>query len=684
MAHTYGTSARLPATATTTNANPATVALTCGAGTTVLWLGIVVGGTTQRTGGAPTYNGVTMTQIGSKLNAGGTPETYTEHWYLLDPPTGSSYNISVPNSNTRNLALIAATGLAGSGKWSLLDVNSTATGSSTNPTASITSTRNGDIIFAICGNGATTWSPTARSGTQIYDWDAGSWGLGAQYVLQASAGAQATNWTFGTSEDWGIQNAAFKLRSGLKDSGTLIGRAAIQTPSIVTSRKKTTAVDTFSAKAIQQIPVYRYEKTVAVSLMQARAQFFGSLVATSTGITEMQNLPQYAKASQKTPTISALLHPKVSVGLQQATASQKTPTISVQYNYHPVVQVGLLQAHAVQHGQHTSTSNGITMQENIPLYGKASQKTPTISAVINAEVVNVTVAASHLYGVAVEYGTVSATVKKITLEQRHPLAGTGHWPQHDIGVNTEYSSPIDVSVITPIAARAELFGNHTSSDLIMSPEEPHQAVANQFEPTVTTYWNPSPQVDKLIARADIKAPVFQFEVNVIVAAGKLTATDAQKSPTILKVGSVSVQASLLNGVATQKTQTERYEKTIAASLLQAAAIEKTPTIGESEGILADYDQATATLKTPTISVHKQPVVAVNKLTITGSQKTPALVTVYEGAIHPDCLVATGGMRTPAIVQVHIIGLMRMLLAESAPRVDIEGARPYVVVKGEVE
>lgn len=206
----YDTKGRLPATATTTSANPATVDITLGSTARVLWLLIVVAGTTARTGGAPTYNGVEMTQIGTTQNAGGTPETCAEQWYLLDPPTGASYTLSVPNTNTGTLCLIAASGAPAANKVLALDQSLQTNGSSTNPGSTINSVTDGAIIFAGVGSGANTWNPTGRTGTQLYDWDAALWGLGAQYLLKSGTGNQAFSWTFGTSEDWVIMAASFK------------------------------------------------------------------------------------------------------------------------------------------------------------------------------------------------------------------------------------------------------------------------------------------------------------------------------------------------------------------------------------------------------------------------------------------------------------------------------------------
>lgn len=232
MAHSYGTSARLPATATTTTANPATVTITCPAGTTVLWLGIVVSTTTARSGGDPTYNSVTMSAGAAKTNAGGTAETNAETWYLLRPPTGSSYTISIPNAGGLAMTISAACASAASGYTTVKSQSSVATqGNSTNPSTTGPTGAIGDIEFSVIGNGATTWNPSGRSGTQINDWDAGSRGHGAQYRVSAGTGGSTHSWTFATSEDWIIEVDRFT-------------ESAIVAPTVTTSDPTNVGQDT--------------------------------------------------------------------------------------------------------------------------------------------------------------------------------------------------------------------------------------------------------------------------------------------------------------------------------------------------------------------------------------------------------------------------------------------------------
>jgi len=188
--------------------NPYTFSYTCGAGTTLFVLSIVVGGTTARAGGAPTYNSVAMTQADTVRSS---TETKAELWYLLSPPTGSSLQVSIPNTGAVFLSPVASSYKAASGCASALRTANGGTGTSTNPTGpTLTGLASGDVIIAVVGTGANAWAPTARTGTQLYDRDDGAYGNGAQYLIKTDATDVAMGWTFGTSDDWAICEAAFK------------------------------------------------------------------------------------------------------------------------------------------------------------------------------------------------------------------------------------------------------------------------------------------------------------------------------------------------------------------------------------------------------------------------------------------------------------------------------------------
>ena len=137
-AHTFDTTNFFEGTA-----SPLEASYTCGSGATLLVVGIVAHGATARTGGAPTYNSVAMTQVGETRSSG--QEAVVEMWYLPSPPTGSAYTISVPNSGSLTLHVIASSYKAQSGYTSTLDVTNYATGSSTNPSPAFDSYRKTDM-----------------------------------------------------------------------------------------------------------------------------------------------------------------------------------------------------------------------------------------------------------------------------------------------------------------------------------------------------------------------------------------------------------------------------------------------------------------------------------------------------------------------------------------------------------
>jgi hypothetical protein len=211
--HTFDTKASTASTGT----NPLTVSLTLGVGTTLLLVYCSARGSTgviTDWTGSVTYDGVALTQIATSWNAlsDGTQETANALFYMLNPPTNAAKNlvITVTSAFSASHGYIAASFRAASGESVYeQDFGREATGTNPALASSVTTTHDGCVLFAGIGDGAQTWAPSARSGVQLYDTDAGASGIGAQYVLQSTAGAQAISWTFGTSEDYVIVGGSF-------------------------------------------------------------------------------------------------------------------------------------------------------------------------------------------------------------------------------------------------------------------------------------------------------------------------------------------------------------------------------------------------------------------------------------------------------------------------------------------
>ena len=95
--------------ASLTTGDPVALTYTCGTNTKILVALVTSSTNASRPGGDPTYNGVSFTQgaYAADLRVVGPAECFSEIWYMFDPPTGSAYTISCPNSGGRNIRLQA-------------------------------------------------------------------------------------------------------------------------------------------------------------------------------------------------------------------------------------------------------------------------------------------------------------------------------------------------------------------------------------------------------------------------------------------------------------------------------------------------------------------------------------------------------------------------------------------------
>ena len=209
MAFTYDTKVQVAASVN----NPVTTNFTCGASAKLLVVTLIYAYGTRT--GAPTYNSVALTQADQVRNHSASPEACAEVWYMLAPPTGSSYQISVPNPNTLSLEAVVSSYNTASGYCAQFHAATGGNNASANPSVSITPTQNNALIVAVVGDGHDTFAPSARSGTSLYETDNGTWGGGHQYFIQTTAAAKAMSWTQ-ASDDWGCCVAAFvEVRQGV-------------------------------------------------------------------------------------------------------------------------------------------------------------------------------------------------------------------------------------------------------------------------------------------------------------------------------------------------------------------------------------------------------------------------------------------------------------------------------------
>lgn len=204
MPHTY--SGALIAR-TNSSGNPITNTLTVTAGTTVVCILLKGVGATNRAGGAPTWRGFTFTQANSTQKAVTSPEASAEIWYLLNPTAGSG-TLTIPNTGAISCYYTVVGGAAKAGGYSMFNVANGSNNTSANPAPGNINVLAGDIVFSIAASGATTWAPSAQSGTIIANTDDGAHGGGEQYNIPVANGTLTTSWTQ-ASDDWGAVVAAF-------------------------------------------------------------------------------------------------------------------------------------------------------------------------------------------------------------------------------------------------------------------------------------------------------------------------------------------------------------------------------------------------------------------------------------------------------------------------------------------
>jgi hypothetical protein len=199
MGYTYSNSSQAVGTT-----NPRVLAYTCAAGVHLLVIGLG-SRSGARTGGTPTYNGIAMTQAGTTATQ---TTVSSEIWYLLNPPTGVSYNISVPNTGALSVRIIASSYIPDENYIYALDVATQGVGTTANPSLSLTPSVNGCVIVDMMCNELNT-ADTARNQTLLFTTDEGVWNTAAMYALQPTAGLITFTHTIG-ADNWGMNLASFK------------------------------------------------------------------------------------------------------------------------------------------------------------------------------------------------------------------------------------------------------------------------------------------------------------------------------------------------------------------------------------------------------------------------------------------------------------------------------------------
>lgn len=267
----------------TSTANPVTVSFDVGAGN-LLVLFLLYAGITDRTGGAPTYGGQSMSDAaGTNWVTGG--ETTIELWYLLNPPSGTQ-TLSIPNANSRVIKAWLASFAAGAGMAPVFSGAFTELSpSSDNPTVIVTVPSAGALSTAVVGSGLDAWAPAGRSGVQLYDADLGTYGGGCQYQVHSAAGTPAVYWVADV-DDFVITAAVFAEQSLGVVASASISAVMTVTPGARLSASGAVALVASAANGFTARVLRTGEAVSAASALVtavARAQVRGECALASAG-----------------------------------------------------------------------------------------------------------------------------------------------------------------------------------------------------------------------------------------------------------------------------------------------------------------------------------------------------------------------------------------------------------------
>jgi hypothetical protein len=194
--------------------DPVNVAHTCSAGTKLLIVSVITyANATVRAGGVPTYNSVNMVDSGEG-NVSCFSKSWLEVFFLIDPSTGSSFNVSVPNTNTNALKITIASYEA-TGTVSKHASNS-GESDTANPSINVTTTVVSGLMYGACvhdlGN-ISSVSPGTNY-TELYETDFGADSGFQEFDLDwGSSGSIAVDWA-ANADDWGIIGIGFEESAG--------------------------------------------------------------------------------------------------------------------------------------------------------------------------------------------------------------------------------------------------------------------------------------------------------------------------------------------------------------------------------------------------------------------------------------------------------------------------------------
>lgn len=181
-----------------------TVAITVGTlteGCLVVHAALGAASTTTFTG--VTYNGVSMTQIGTTQTVGGSGSGKTSAWRLVNPAAGTNNivaTVNVPLSSATEVIMVEGS------SWSLVNQTTPVSGAaqgngaSTAPSVTVVSgTGNRVIAGANGGDSFNAWAATDRNHQNV---NTGTGGGNSAFSDRAGSASEAMTWGMASSDSW--------------------------------------------------------------------------------------------------------------------------------------------------------------------------------------------------------------------------------------------------------------------------------------------------------------------------------------------------------------------------------------------------------------------------------------------------------------------------------------------------
>jgi RHS repeat-associated protein len=149
------------------------------------------------------YGGTALTKVTNNRSG----SMACELWYLKNPPSGAN-TMSVTVTGATDAIKLGTESFTNVEQTAPLDVSNSSSGTSGNPSVSLTTTATNDVVVSTLHRFSTTDASTNR--TSLYKDKVTSTLAAASYQLATTAGSYSDTYTGSASQDWCMLSAGFK------------------------------------------------------------------------------------------------------------------------------------------------------------------------------------------------------------------------------------------------------------------------------------------------------------------------------------------------------------------------------------------------------------------------------------------------------------------------------------------